>query len=94
MTQLVAGSLAVAGSLGSPLQAERRAAGLSQEELAELSGMSARNISNIERGFVTRPRRSSLNALADALDLAAERRRAFVEHYRQFRDGVNAAHTA
>lgn len=78
MTQLVA------GFLGSPLRAGRRAAGLSQEELAELSGLSARNISNIERGFVKRPRRGSLNALADALDLAAEQRRAFVEYYRRW----------
>jgi len=53
-----------------------------QEELAELSGLSARNISNIERGAVSRPRRTSLNALADALDLAADQRRAFVQHLR------------
>lgn len=78
MTQLVA------ESPGSPLRSARRAAGLSQEELAELSGLSARNISNIERGFVRRPRRVSLNALADALELTAERRRAFVEHYRRW----------
>jgi predicted transcriptional regulator len=54
----------------SVLRAARQAAGLSQEELAERSGLSVRNISNIERGRVTRPRRSSLDALADALTLA------------------------
>lgn len=67
----------------SVLRAARQAAGLSQEELAERSGLSVRNISNIERGRVTRPRRSSLDALADALPLGADQRRVLIAHYRR-----------
>jgi tetratricopeptide (TPR) repeat protein len=40
-------------------------AGLTQEQLAELSGLSVRTISDIERGTTARPRRSSI-ALLDA----------------------------
>jgi transcriptional regulator with XRE-family HTH domain len=67
---------------GSPLPAARLSAGLSQEELAERSGLSVRNISNIERGRVARPRRGSLDALADALSLQPQERTVLIEHYR------------
>lgn len=66
----------------SVLRAARQAAGLSQEELAERSGMSVRTISNIERGRIDRPRRSSLEALADALELAPEQRNTLIEQRR------------
>jgi len=42
-------------------------AGLTQEQLAELSGLSVRAISDIERGITLRPRRSSIALLEAAL---------------------------
>ena len=47
----------------------RLARGLSQEELADQSGMSVRAIRNLEHGHVGRPHRSSIALLADALAL-------------------------
>jgi transcriptional regulator with XRE-family HTH domain len=47
----------------------RLARGLSQEELADQSGMSVRAIRNLEHGQVGRPHRSSIALLADALAL-------------------------
>lgn len=42
--------------------------GLTQEELAEQSGISVRTIRNFERGLVQRPRRSSVDMLLSILD--------------------------
>ena len=42
------------------LRRARRAAGLSQEELAERAGLSARGISDLERGVNRAPRRDTL----------------------------------
>jgi predicted ATPase/transcriptional regulator with XRE-family HTH domain len=58
-----------AGPLGERLRRLRTAAGLTQEELAERSGVSARSISNLERGLPHVPRRDTLARLADALQL-------------------------
>jgi tetratricopeptide (TPR) repeat protein/transcriptional regulator with XRE-family HTH domain len=58
-------------------------AGLTQEELAERAGLSVRNISNIERGRITRPRTDSLERLARALDLDDIGLRRLVDHYRR-----------
>jgi tetratricopeptide (TPR) repeat protein/transcriptional regulator with XRE-family HTH domain len=44
-------------------------AGLSQEELAERSGLSVRTIGNLERSGARRPHRDTLDRLADALEL-------------------------
>jgi len=63
---------------------------LSQEELAERSGISVRGIGNLERGVVRRPRISSLRALADALGLAESSRSSFIDHYRHARPAVVA----
>jgi tetratricopeptide (TPR) repeat protein/transcriptional regulator with XRE-family HTH domain len=60
--------------LGDLLRGYRLARGLSQEELGELSGLSARAIANMERGRTTRPYRSSVRALADALGLPPAQR--------------------
>ncbi len=60
----------------------RRAAGLTQEELAERSGLSVRAISAIESGRVERPHRRSLLALADALDLDDQGRAGLLRAYR------------
>jgi predicted ATPase/DNA-binding XRE family transcriptional regulator len=55
----------------------RRAAGLTQEALAEAAGLSARTISDLERGVKHVPRRDTLRLLADALDLPAAERAAW-----------------
>jgi tetratricopeptide (TPR) repeat protein/transcriptional regulator with XRE-family HTH domain len=52
------------------LRRYRLAAGLTQEELAEFSGLSARAIADIERGRTSRPYRSSVRALSAALNLS------------------------
>jgi transcriptional regulator with XRE-family HTH domain/tetratricopeptide (TPR) repeat protein len=56
---------------GDRLRREREAAGLTQEELAERTGLSVRAISNIERGQTTTPRPSSLRLIARELTPAA-----------------------
>ncbi len=56
-------------AFGAQLRAKRQAAGLSQQELAERSGMSIRAISNLERGLTRWPYPDSLRRLADALAL-------------------------
>jgi transcriptional regulator with XRE-family HTH domain len=57
----------------------RHVANLTQEELAERSGLSPRSIQNLERGRVSRPRRDSVRLLVDALGLTGADRAAF-EH--------------
>jgi transcriptional regulator with XRE-family HTH domain len=61
------------------VQRWRHAANLTQEGLAERSGLSPRSIQNLERGRVSRPRRDSVRLLADALGLTG-RVRAEFEH--------------
>jgi predicted ATPase/DNA-binding XRE family transcriptional regulator len=51
------------------LQRHRHTAGLSQRELAALSGLSERAIRDLERGSTARPRRQSVQAVAVALGL-------------------------
>lgn len=65
------------GRLSGPdgmVRVRRVAVGLTQEELAELSGLSVRAISDIERGITARPRRSSTVLLEAALDLTGSGR--------------------
>ena len=59
----------------------RKAAGLTQEQLAERTGLTVRAISNIERGRVARPHRHSLEVLARGLGLTAHRVDEFVGAY-------------
>jgi len=54
-------------SPGGMLRVRRAGAGLTQEQLAELSGLSARTISDIERGTTVRPRHSSMALIEAAL---------------------------
>ena len=68
-------------SFGQTLRHYRRAAGLTQEELAERATVSVRAISDLERGLRTVPQRDTIALLAQALDVpraeleAAVRRR-------------------
>ncbi|MGH2388638.1 MAG: helix-turn-helix transcriptional regulator, partial [Chloroflexota bacterium] len=59
------------------LRSHRRAAGLSQETLAERSGLSTRGISDLERGINRTPQRETMLRLADALALSGEERVTF-----------------
>lgn len=61
------------------VQRWRHAANLTQEGLAERSGLSPRSIQNLESGRVSRPRRDSVRLLADALALTGRARVEF-EH--------------
>ena len=60
--------------LGPLLYNYRKRARLTQEELAERSGLSVRTISNLEAARVRRPQRESLRRLADALGLTDQER--------------------
>src|SRR5437588_9052016 len=59
---------------GMLLRQWRRAASLTQEELAERAGMSVETISALERGLSRSPYRATITALADALGLDREGR--------------------
>src|SRR5215207_10625287 len=52
---------------GSRIRAARRAAGLSQEELARRAGMSLKGMGDIERGDIDDPHLSSLSKIAKGL---------------------------
>src|SRR4029077_9364698 len=59
-------------SFGVLLRTYRRAAGLTQEALAEQAGVSARAIADLERGTNRAPRHDTLRLLVAALQLSAE----------------------
>lgn len=78
MPQLGRMSLDAAGfSFGELLRDQRRAAGMTQEELAERSGLSVRSISDLERGSAHVPRRDSVDLIVRALGLDTPARTAF-----------------
>jgi transcriptional regulator with XRE-family HTH domain len=64
-------------AFGDLLRQHRLAAGVTQEELAERAGISARGISDLERGARTRPHRQTVRLLADALGLSGTTRATF-----------------
>ena len=66
-------------SFGAVLRGHRRAARLTLEQLAELSGVSARTLSDMERGRSKGPQHRTVTALADALALEEEAREQLVE---------------
>jgi tetratricopeptide (TPR) repeat protein/DNA-binding XRE family transcriptional regulator len=66
------------GEFGARLRARREAARLSQQELADRSGLSIRAIRNIERGRTQWPYRNSLTRLADALGVRQAGRAEFL----------------
>jgi len=55
----------------------RRTRGLTQEALADRSGVSVRTIRNLEAGRVSRPRPASVSLLANALELNGPQRTTF-----------------
>jgi predicted ATPase/DNA-binding XRE family transcriptional regulator len=61
---------------GARLRRLREATGLTQEELAGRAGLSAKNISDLERGERRRPYPHTVRALADALELPEDERAA------------------
>jgi len=63
-----------APTFGSLLRRARRAAGLSQEALAERAGISVDAVSALERGLSRAPHQDTLELLAEALQLSAEER--------------------
>src|ERR1051325_7750899 len=69
------------------LKQYRALAGLTQEQLAERAGLSARGVLYLERG-VRRPYPDTLRRVADALDLTPSQRAALVSAARA---GVPAA---
>src|SRR5438067_12727449 len=63
---------------GEVLRRDRVAAGLTQEELAGRAGLSARAVSDLERGLHRAPHRDTVQRLADALGLGQTERRDLV----------------
>jgi predicted ATPase/transcriptional regulator with XRE-family HTH domain len=62
--------------LGELLKRHRLRAGLTHEGLAERSALSARTISDLERGVSRRPRRETIDLLSQALQLSPDERSA------------------
>jgi predicted ATPase/DNA-binding XRE family transcriptional regulator len=63
---------------GALLRRRRVAAGLTQDALAERSGISAQAISALERGWRRRPHHDTVAMLADGLDLGSSERESFL----------------
>src|SRR5215471_3618253 len=59
-------------SFGDLLRRYRLAAGLTQERLADLAGLSVRGLSDLERGARHVPRRETVNMLSEALHLSPD----------------------
>ncbi len=70
-------------AFGTLLRRHRIAAGLTQEELAERAGVSARSIGDMERGVIHTPRKDTVTRLAAALALSPADRAALVEAARR-----------
>ncbi|HEY7122551.1 MAG TPA: tetratricopeptide repeat protein [Ktedonobacterales bacterium] len=66
-------------SFGHLLRRYRIRRGLTQEELAESASISARSITDLERGVSRNPHKNTVILLADALQLAQQERVAFLE---------------
>jgi tetratricopeptide (TPR) repeat protein/DNA-binding XRE family transcriptional regulator len=74
-------------SFGTIVQQHRVAARLTQEELAELAGLSVRALRDMERGHTQRPYRQSVRRVADALTLAGPARAQLLRAARATRTG-------
>ncbi|MEU6279938.1 helix-turn-helix domain-containing protein [Streptomyces sp. NPDC047028] len=73
--------------LGTLLRRLRAQAGLTQEQVAERSGVSVRTIRRLENGGSTDHRLGTVNLLADALDLGREDRERLVALLARSREG-------
>jgi transcriptional regulator with XRE-family HTH domain len=71
-------STARSAPFGALLRRYREAAGLSQEDLAERAGLTAKEIGALERGERQRPQPHTLQQLAAALRLSDQQRAAFI----------------
>jgi len=71
------------GAFGAQLKALREAAGLTQEELATIAGLSVHAVSALERGERRRPHVDTVRALSAALDLTGPTRDALIGNARQ-----------
>ena len=72
-------------SFGALLRRHRRAAGLTQEELAERAGLGVRTIGDMERGVLHAPQKDTVALLAEALALASEEQEVFEAAARRLR---------
>jgi tetratricopeptide (TPR) repeat protein/transcriptional regulator with XRE-family HTH domain len=82
---------------GELLKQYRQRAGLSQRDLAERSGISDKQVYNLERGKAKAPRMSTVRLLAKALVLTDEERTEFIEAAARARTadgGANSENTA
>jgi predicted ATPase/transcriptional regulator with XRE-family HTH domain len=70
---------AILPGIGPLLKRLRIEADLTQEALAERSELSVRVVSDLERGIIRRPRRDTVQMLADGLGLVGPERDAFVK---------------
>jgi predicted ATPase/DNA-binding XRE family transcriptional regulator len=64
-------------AFGPLLRERRRAAGLTQDELARASGVGVRTLRDLEQGRAARPQRSTVDLLATALGLTGPEREEF-----------------
>jgi tetratricopeptide (TPR) repeat protein/transcriptional regulator with XRE-family HTH domain len=76
------------------LRSLRVKAGLTQEELAEIAGLTARTISALECGDTSKPRKETTRQLADALELEGQSRAEFESAARGHRLNPRAMMTA
>ncbi|AXH89933.1 ATP-binding protein [Micromonospora aurantiaca] len=76
------------------LRGHRLAVGLTQAELAGRAGVGVRTVRDLERGRATRPQRTTVDLLADALGLSGDERREFVDTARPAASRLPAAGAA
>src|SRR2546423_14131559 len=88
---MAAGQCVTLVTFGALLRQYRRAAGLTQEALAERAGITAQAISALERGIRRRPHPSTVRLLAAALRLHAQDRAAFEAAAHRASDSVVCA---
>ncbi|MFI2713356.1 NB-ARC domain-containing protein [Micromonospora sp. NPDC018662] len=67
---------------GPLIKSRRQSLNLSQEELANRSGISVRNLRDLETGRIRKPRQQTVRLLAEALGLSGDERRDFYERSR------------
>src|SRR5690242_11126849 len=83
ITRIVAMTQNESPVFGNLLRRHRIFASMSQEELAARAGLSARAISDLERGVKRIPRRDTVQLLIEALALSGDERTAFVAAARE-----------